>query len=370
MKHAQYILSLLLCSGVASLSAINGTQESTQEQSPPLAAAAMPAPSVPAASTPPMAQAAPRKICPEPFILDTAVLEKLQSDSPQCAQEREALFAQAAQAVALKMELISLPDETTVLLQPFVNVETLEMKSVSTRQLPQLPLPHKLTSLTLFYTGFKTIQNIEQYANLHTLRLRHLNAPDLAPLKTLRNLRTLECSYPLRFDGTNASHADLLVHLMSHNHRMTEFKYTGSMTADLLRQLPALHTLRLRACKIDDAGLALLPLETLDTLVLSGSHLVTLEALRDQPVRVLDLGSSQRLGTSFASVICSMPNIKVLRLNCCALHDAQVVPLLALAGRLEVLQLGFNDALSSHMHKQLHEKFGDKVYLKRYTRTF
>ncbi|MGB0918931.1 MAG: hypothetical protein ACPGUZ_00175 [Holosporaceae bacterium] len=369
MIHAKHLLVLLLCFGVASLSAMNGTEETESKKTLSLTAVAMPKAPEPPASTPSLAQAAPRKICPEPFVLDTAVLERLQSGNLQCTPEGKALLAQAAQAVALKMELISLPDETTALLKPFVNVETLVMKSMSTRQLPQLPLPYKLTSLTLLYTQFKTIQNIEQYANLHTLRLHNFSAPDLAPLKTLRNLRTLECSYPLRFDGTNASHADLLVHLMHHNHRMTEFKYTGSMTADLLRQLPALHTLRLSACKIDDAGLALLPLETLDTLVLSGSHLVTLEALRDQPVRVLDLGSSQRLDASFASVICSMPNIKVLRLNCCALHDAQVAPLLA-AGRLEVLQLGFNDALSSHMHKQLHKKFGDKVYLTRYTRTF
>ena len=370
MTHAKHLLALLLCFGVASLSAMNGSEETAQEKTLSVTAVAMPKAPESSASTPPVAQAATRKICPEPFAFDTAVKERLQSDKPQCAPEEKELLAQAAQTVALKMELISLPDGTTALLQPFVNIKTLVMKSILTRQLRQLPLPHKLTSLTLSYTQFKTIQNIEQYVNLHTLRLHNFSAPDLAPLKTLRNLRTLECSYPLRFDGTNASHADLLVHLMNHNHHMTEFKYTGSMTADLLRQLPALHTLRLNACKIDDTGLALLPLETLDTLVLSGSHLVTLEALRDQPVRVLDLGSGQRLGASFASVICSMHNIQKLYLNCCGLHDAQVAPLLALAGRLDVLQLGYNEALSPYMQQQLREAFGDKVYLKRHTQRF
>lgn len=114
-------------------------EENTQESSNLVAAAAKPKP-----------KAAPRKVPsrPAPFILNTESLEILQSTAPGHAEAKEALLEHATRAVELEIVgRLTLPHNTTDLMAPFVNVDSLLMSSVTARSLPSLPCRKKLKSL-------------------------------------------------------------------------------------------------------------------------------------------------------------------------------------------------------------------------------
>ena len=89
MTHAKHLLALLLCFGMASLSAMNGSEETAQEKTLSVTAVAIPKAPESSASTPPVAQAATRKICPEPFAFEPPLKKDCNEINPSVPQKEK-----------------------------------------------------------------------------------------------------------------------------------------------------------------------------------------------------------------------------------------------------------------------------------------
>ena len=218
MKNITLCKFLLLCLGSMPLLALKGKDDDTAENPKPVAAAA--SPSTSQATTPAVAKAPPRKVLtpPESFVLTARTYTILQSKTSWDAQDKKALLEKAEPAVKLK---ITYPHtwspEANQAIAPLTNVRSLVISksflftsSAPSNDLPLLPCPEKLESLSFCHSTFQTIQNITHYTNLHTLRLSHKvsdvikqdphKIARLAVLAQLQNLRTLHCGTVFTLD--------------------------------------------------------------------------------------------------------------------------------------------------------------------------
>ena len=351
---------------------VNDTAENTK----PTAAAA--SPSTSQTTTPAVAKVAPRKVASKPFILNVQAFIMLQSIEFQNPEEKEALLKNAARAVELK---IGYPrtwtPEANQVIAPLTNVRSLFISAATANDLPLLPCPEKLGSLTFGHNAFQTIQNIAHYTNLHTLRLsnKSLSVTNQDPNKTdrlavltqLHNLRTLHCGTLFTLDHKAPDERALLIRILGSNSEIQDFTCAGGVATDVVQALATLPLRRLLLMngEIDDEKFARLPFNTLEELRFYGRHTLTdLTPLRDSALRVFHLHNQENLNDTLPQVICSMPHLEELDLRFCRLTDAQAKPLLQLSQRLRQLKLGGGrPRLSTEMCQRLKAAFGDKVSL-------
>lgn len=222
---------------------------------------------------------------------------------------------------------------------------------------------------------FESIDNLHMYPNVHTLKLNGFwfkespTLPSVAarfePLASLNNLRTFHCSasWALELDDPQSAQVQIFIRMIQNNSDLEDFYYSGCLAPNLLDALTVvpLRKLTLRNARLDDVGLARLPIQWLDSLNLFDNALVSLEPLTASPVRVLNLSSNTQLDDAFAHVVCTMPRLQELSLMSCDLTDDQIEPLLALAEKLTFLKLADNRQLSAARRAQLQETFGDAL---------
>ena len=342
------------------------TQDSADNNTEPLAAAA-----------PPVAIAAPHKVVAEPFVLDKKILQTLQSGDDI---DKQVLLAKAAQAVSLHIDSCVLPENTEALLSPFTKVRELVMRNmgmgyISPQRLPQMPCAEKLETLVLCGMCFEGIGNLHMYPNVHTLKLNGFwfkEDPTLPgvvarfePLALLNNLRTFHCytRCALELDDPQLAQVQIFIRVIQNNNDLEDFYYSGCLAPNLLDALTVvpLRKLTLKNARLDDEGLARLPIQWLDSLNLFNNALVSLEPLTESPVRVLNLSCNRQLDDRFAHVVCTMPHLQKLSLMSCDLTDDQIEPLFELAEKLTFLNLADNRQLSAARRAQLQEAFGDAL---------
>ena len=249
------------------------------------------------------------------------------------------------------------------------------MGYISPKRLPQLPCKEKLETLVLCGMCFESTDNLHMYPNVHTLKLNGFWFEDdptlpsavarFEPLASLNNLRTFHCytRCALELDDPQSAQVQIFIRMIQNNSDLEDFYYSGCLAPHLLDALTVvpLRKLTLRNARLDDEGLARLPIQWLDSLNLFNNALVSLAPLTASPVRVLNLSFNTQLGDAFAHVVCTMPNLKELSLMNCDLTDDQIEPLLALAKKLTFLNLANNRQLSAGMRSQLQETFGDAL---------
>ena len=367
-KHYTALLFLILCAvPLWATGPLNScTQDSADNNTEPLAAAA-----------PLVAIAAPHKVVAKPFVLDPQTLQTLQSGDDI---DKQVILAKAAQAVSLHIKNCVLPEDTEGLLSSFAKVRELVMHNmgmgyISPKRLPQMPCQEKLETLVLFGMCFESIGNLHMYPNVYTLKLNGFWFKDdptlpvvaarFEPLALLNSLRTFHCSVPhtIALDDPQSAQVQIFIRVIENNSNLEDFYYSGCLAPNLLDALTVvpLRKLTLRNARLDDEGLARLPMQWLDSLNLFHNALVSLEPLAASPVRVLNLSFNKQLDDRFALVVCTMPNLQKLSLMSCDLTDDQIEPLLALAEKLTFLNLADNRQLSAEMRAQLQETFGDAL---------
>ena len=378
MKNIALCTSLLLCLGSMPLWA--PSQEDQTQESPKLVAAAA-NPGALQTETPTVAKAAPRKVVqrPEPFVLDKQSLKTLQSTAPGRAKDREMLVEHAAHTVDLKISSYAMPpnDTTRLMMAPFVNVRSLEMV-VEADDLPILPCPEKLESLSVHRSYFKTVSNIKHYPNLCTLVLDtfyirqdvdscvHDKAAYLAMCGQLAHLRCFHCTESLALDGSCPAHTDLFARFVQNNPLINDLGLAGCLSEEvvgMLRALP-LRALSLRDGQIDQKIMPLLCLETLEELRLRDMKDINLTSLWNAPLRVLSL-EGNKISWDMTEVIRSMIKLEELDLRFCNLEDPVVSELLKMAPQLKTLNLKSNEKISVKMRQKLRDAFGDRVLLSR-----
>lgn len=367
-KSCTALLFFILCAVPLWATGPSGfdTQDSAKNNTEPLAAAA-----------PPVAMAAPHKVVAEPFVLDKKTLQTLQSGDDI---DKQVLLAKAAQAVSLHIDSCVLPENTKALLSPFAKVRELVMRNmgmgyISPKRLPQLPCKAKLETLGLCGMCFERADNLHMYPNVHTLKLNGFwfkedpilpaVAARFEPLASLHNLRTFHryTRCDLKLDDPQSAQVQIFIRVIQNNSNLEDFYYSGCLAPNLLDALTPvpLRKLTLRNARLDDVGLARLPIQWLDSLNLFNNVLISLAPLTGSPVRVLNLSCNRQLDDRLAHVVCTMPHLKKLSLMSCDLTDDQVKPLLALAEKLTFLNLADNRQLSAEMRAQLQETFGDAL---------
>ena len=318
----------------------------------------------------------PRKVSTASFVLDRATLDILQSDDVQHADAQATLLKDTQKAVSLRLDNIELPPKATQLFKPFVNVRALEMRFVQADQLPCLPCPQKLERLSCLWSQFRGLKHLNAYPNITILKLQsqllQSNAyilPDqekrFTTLLSLKKLHTLHYEHALVLILQLPEHRQFLTTFIQNNLHLEHFHFAGALTADMFKVLQPLplRTLSLKNTSIDDASLPFLPLQQLEVLrLLHNDNLHTLTALKNAPVRVLDLSHNTHLDLSLPSVIATMPCLEELFLDQCDLVDEHVEPLLILASQLKLLNLAGNARLSQDIRQQLSEAFGEKAH--------
>ena len=352
------LLSLALC--VAHLKAVTGNRQEVGE---------------PVAGT---ARQASAKLSPKiPFLLDFETLQALQSNNPKDKLAKQNVRKTAARSDSLHVKRLTLPDDHTDLLVPFVDVTQIFLCHAHSKQFPQLPCPKKLTHVILQHTSFESIEGLKTLASLHTLHLLGLadqkkdTRPDpkefLAPLTALNGLHELCCFNTFTFNETRPEHTETMVQMIQNNQELQKFHCDGCPASEVLDALTScsLSDLRLGHSNIDDEKLARLPLGQLEALDLYGNNLVTLDPLRYKTLRVLKLGFNAKLNDTFHQVLETLLNLAQLSLEACDLEDKQAEHLLPFASKLQHLNLDYNPKLSVAMREKLRQAFNKKVSLKR-----
>ncbi|MGB0919288.1 MAG: hypothetical protein ACPGUZ_02055 [Holosporaceae bacterium] len=376
MKQITLCTFFLLCLGSMPLWAPHGEEGQTQENTKFVAAAANS--SALQTKTPAVAKAAPRKVLmsrPEPLMLDLQALRTLQSTKPEDAEAKEKLLKHAARTVNLFIEgntqcPLVLPDNTTMLMKPFVNVRSLTMTSVYSVELPLLPCPQKLESLMTYRVTLMSTRNIQRHSCLRELALDHMsfdttgqhpNQTDrLAVLAKLNNLRELHVDL---HDGTPIEEK-LFERIVQNNPQITDFNYRGVVTKGFVRSLGTLPlvTLQLRDSQIDDVKFALLPFGTLQTFRLEGEHnLKDLTPLQGAPLCVLALACYTHVDEAFFQAILSMQTLEKFYLSSGSLTDEQGELFLRWAQELSSLHLTCSRGFSEEMCEKLRKAFGKRA---------
>lgn len=376
MKKITLCTFFLLCLGSMPLWAPHGEEGQTQENPKLVAAAANP--SALQTETPAVAKAAPRKVVlprPQPFVLDWQSLRTLQSTEPKDAEAKERLLEHAACTVYLHIEgetqrLLVLPDNTTMLMEPFVNVRHLTITSVDSVDLPLLPCPKNLESLMTYRVTLWSTRNIQRHSCLQKLALDHMefettgqhpNQTDrLAVLAKLQNLRELHVAL---HDGTPIEEK-LFERIVQNNPQITDFNYSGVVTEGFVRSLGTLPlvTLLLRDSQIDDVKFAFLPFNTLQTFHLEGVHKLTdLAPLHGASLRVLGLACYTHVDEAFFQAIRSMQTLEEFYLSSGFLTDEQGELFLRWAQELSSLHLTCSRGFSEEMCEKLRKAFGKRA---------
>ena len=314
---------------------------------------------------------------PEPFVLNNKTYRILQSTASEHAQKKKALLEHATRAVELQIRgPLALPDDTTKLMAPFVNVDSLLMTSVTASSLPFLPCRKKLKSLEVRDGRNQTLQHIRHYVNLEKLELyellhngtnEHRNLEHCLEITHLRRLRTFYASGFLTLDGSEPAEEALFERILQDKPQINRMTLFGRLSEAVVRSVATLplKKLFLLHSEIGDAKLALLSFDTLEELRLHGEHKLTdLTPLQGSHLRVLQLGQDTLFDDAAFEVICSMPKLKELDLYACRLTDVQAEPLLQLSQKLRYLVLDSrHPRLSAEMRQRLKEAFSDKVSL-------
>ena len=377
MRKITLCTFFLLCLGSMLLWAPHGEEGQTQENSKLVAAAANP--SALQTETSAVAKATPRKVVPppppKPFVLNWHSLRTLQSTDPKDAEAKEKLLEHAACTVYLHIEgetqdLLVLPDNTTTLMAPFVNVRYLTITSVDSIDLPLLPFPEKLESLMTYRVILGSTRNMQRHSFLQKLALDHMefektgqhpNQTDrLAVLAKLKNLRELHVAL---HDGTPIEEK-LFERIVQNNPQITDFKYRGVVTESFVRSLGTLPlvTLLLRDSQIDDVKFAFLPFNTLTTFHLVGAHkLKDLGPLHGASLRVLGLACYRHVDEAFFQVIRSMQALEEFYLSSGSLTDKQGQLFLQWAQELSSLYLTCFRGFSEEMCEKLRKTFGKRA---------
>ena len=313
------------------------------------------------------------------FVLEHLVLAVMHSTAPGRAKNREMLLEHAARTFDLKISSYAMPPNDTIklMMAPFVNVRSLEMV-VEADDLPILPCPEKLESLSVHRSYFKTVSNIKHYPNLRTLVLDtfyirqdvdsfvHDKAAYLAMCGQLAHLRCFHCTESLALDGSCPAHTDLFARFVQNNPLINDLGLAGCLSEEvvgILRALP-LRALSLRDGQIDQKIMPLLCLDTLEELRLQDMEDINLTSLRNAPLRVLSLKGSKVNGR-IIEVTRSMTKLEELNLRFCNLEDPVVSELLKMAPQLKTLNLKSNEKISAEMRQKLRDAFGDRVLLSR-----
>ncbi|MGB1230302.1 MAG: hypothetical protein ACPG7U_03960 [Holosporaceae bacterium] len=375
MKQITLCTFFLWCLGGMPLWAPHGEEGQTQENPKCVAAAANP--SVLQTTTPAAAKSVPRKVVqrPEPFVLDWQSLRTLQSTEPKDADAKEKLLEHAARTVNLFIEgetqsPLVLPDNTTRLMKPFVNVRSLTITSVDSVELPLLPCPKNLESLMTYRVTLMSTRNIQRHSCLQRLALDHMefdttgqhpNQTDrLAVLAKLQNLHELHVAL---HDGTPIEEK-LFERIVQNNPQITDFNYRGVVTEGFVRSLGTLPlvTLQLRGSQIDDVKFALLPFGTLQIFRLGGEHnLKDLTPLHGASLRVLALECYTHVDEAFFQAIRSMQTLEEFYLSSGFLTDEQGELFLRWAQELSSLHLTCSRGFSEEMCKKLRKAFGKRA---------
>ncbi|MGB0919104.1 MAG: hypothetical protein ACPGUZ_01095 [Holosporaceae bacterium] len=147
-----------------------------------------------------------------------------------------------------------MPDDTTELMAPFVNVDSLLMTSVTASNLPLLPCSKKLKSLTVSDGLNQTLQNIRHYINLEDLGLNgplhngtnpNRNLENYLEITHLTHLRTFYASGFLTLDGSAPAEEGLFERILQNNPQINRMHLFGRLSEAAVRSVATLPLKRL-----------------------------------------------------------------------------------------------------------------------------
>ena len=195
----------------------------------------------------------------------------------------------------------------------------------------------------------------------------HRNLEDCLEITHLKRLRTFYTWRFLTLDGSAPADEALFERILQDKPQINKVILFGRLSEAVVRSVATLplKKLFLLHSEIGDAKLTLLSFDTLEELRLQGEHKLTdLTPLQGSRLHVLEVGPVMLFDDAAFEVICSMPDLEVLRLCNCRLTDAQAEPLFQLVQHLQELDLRGTQGFSNEMRQRLKEAFGDKVSLK------